>query len=106
MNSPSELNPRPWKVHIKPVRGDVCGHVCVRDAQGDAVGLSHALYGDEDADRIAEFNCIVLAVNAHDALVAACERIARNGECTCHDGGPGFQCDVCEARAALAKATG
>ena len=44
------------------------------------------------------------AADAHDALVAACERFVKNGVCTCIDGGPGFVCDICEARAALALA--
>ena len=33
-------------------------------------------------------------------LEAVCQRIV-NWECTCKDGGPGFQCEVCEAREAL-----
>lgn len=35
-------------------------------------------------------------------LVKIAEHLAR-GECTCADGGPGFVCDVCEAKAVLAE---
>jgi len=38
-----------------------------------------------------------------DALAAALARITRLAECTCVDGGEGFVCDTCEARALLAK---
>lgn len=47
---------------------------------------------------------IVRSVNLHDELVAVAQRVAKNGECTCTDGGAGFQCDVCEAKAVLKKA--
>lgn len=39
-------------------------------------------------------------------LLAACERFAKGAECTCTDGGAGFVCDVCEGRAAIARARG
>ena len=45
-----------------------------------------------------------LVTAAHEML-AVCLRVA-NGECTCADGGPGFTCEVCEAKAAVAKAKG
>lgn len=46
------------------------------------------------------------AKDAFDSMFAALVRLTRNAECTCADGGPGFVCDVCEGRAALAKAEG
>lgn len=46
-----------------------------------------------------------LIVAAPD-LLAACQRLVKNAECTCAEGGPGFTCDVCEGRAAIRKATG
>ena len=48
---------------------------------------------------------IVRSFNSHASLVAALERF-KNHECTCADGGPGFQCDACEARSVLASSKG
>jgi hypothetical protein len=46
---------------------------------------------------------LVRAANSHAALVSIARRVSRY-ECTCADGGPGFQCEVCEAKKALAAA--
>ena len=59
------------------------------------------LYGGEDADRDAETMAQARLIVAAPKLRAALERFVKNGVCTCVDGGPGFQCDVCEGAAAL-----
>lgn len=53
----------------------------------------------------AETDANARLIAAAPELLAACERIVK-GECTCADGGKGFVCDVCEAKAAVAKAKG
>ena len=35
-------------------------------------------------------------------MLAACQRFVKNAACSCSEGGPGFVCDVCEGRAAIA----
>lgn len=39
-------------------------------------------------------------------LLAAVRRFVQNGVCTCHDGGPGFQCDYCQGIEAIRKVEG
>lgn len=43
-------------------------------------------------------------VGSHAALVASVQRFVKNAVCDCVEGGPGFVCDVCEGKAALAAA--
>ncbi len=37
------------------------------------------------------------------AMLSIIRRLAMNGECTCADGGPGFRCEVCEAKDVVAS---
>lgn len=57
-------------------------------------------------DHTAECVEAIEAIGGDPATVGDLVRIAkriRGWECTCVDGGTGFQCEVCEANALLAK---
>lgn len=62
-----EASPRPWKVFHGP------GHVYVESDDGRCV----ARVGGEHYEREHNAALIVRAVNAHDDLLAACQRVSR-----------------------------
>lgn len=64
------------------------------------IGVVNQSRGESGGDPEANGHLIA----ASPDLLAVCKRFVLNAECTCHDGGEGFRCDVCEGRAAIAKA--
>lgn len=86
------ISPGPWFVGKK-------------DRSGNRILGTQGGYDGVVAARIENVANARLIASAPD-LLAALERMVKGAECTCEDGGPGFICDVCEARAAIKKAKG
>jgi len=72
----------------------------VVDREGSAIAdVPEVLLVEHDAKAVANLLC------AAPEMYELAERIS-HGECTCADGGDGFECEVCEAKRLTRKSRG